>query len=786
MKVLGLISGGKDSIFNLLCCKQLGFEIAVLANLTPSEDVLEIDSYMYQSVGKELVALISECLEIPLVQKSISGKAINQEIDYKSTEGDEVEDLYNILKAVVDLYPDVRGVSCGAVMSNYQRSRLEEVAYRLNLNSYCFMWMLPEYTLLKSITESNIKSMIVKVASFGLDENYIGRLVSDCLESFKSVQKNVCTDFHCCGEGGEYETITLDGPSTLFKNKCIKVQEYKSVALDQNPYAPVYALKPMKFSLANKEETGDGKNYCLPFIDPESCLEYYLQDTGRYLLIDAGNQQLRETDSDKTTEKIEFEFKSNLLGVSAFETSKTFMLSFSTEFYESKELSDKVKTTLLQNVCNKEWFTGSKAVIFNATLFYSDLSEKINSFNFLDLLSNIWKNINLTVYDVNWIPAIDFGYVNCQGKISNSFFKYNIIINKNSDKNTYRYMHNCSSSSISSYGTAIPKSFSNNILMMKYKDYLPLNSFKIECQQTNVANPSIIVSSCIYGIVPHLQLPPSDKQIIAFSRKNEGLNSDKKISISDSRLSVELSLALRSFRCDLNSVLYNSSLLSFNSEVEFRYDVFNITHMWIVEISETDIPLLSISQYFMSLIEAYKYSERCSSSEWSGIHKFINNSIEHIDPIVVPVVTGEHSDYNSKCKLTPLSLFTSDYKNYYSIKEIENNHIYWSFEARVVNSTDKVLFGVFNVNPNVNISKNNINDIFKELLFIINIIIKNKLNLSLDEASILFSKLFVKREHYDSIISNMKNTKLLYSSTTVPVSHLQNDTPLVYTILLSE
>lgn len=47
-----MISGGKDSIYNLVCCKKDGHEIVCLANLFPAK-AKEIDSYMYQSVGAE-------------------------------------------------------------------------------------------------------------------------------------------------------------------------------------------------------------------------------------------------------------------------------------------------------------------------------------------------------------------------------------------------------------------------------------------------------------------------------------------------------------------------------------------------------------------------------------------------------------------------------------------------------------------------------------------------------------------------------------------------------------
>lgn len=68
MKIIGLISGGKDSIFNLMKCVEAGHEIVALGNLFPEEGN-ELDSYMYQSVGSEVIEQIAACMEKPLYRK---------------------------------------------------------------------------------------------------------------------------------------------------------------------------------------------------------------------------------------------------------------------------------------------------------------------------------------------------------------------------------------------------------------------------------------------------------------------------------------------------------------------------------------------------------------------------------------------------------------------------------------------------------------------------------------------------------------------------------------------
>ena len=61
MKFVGLISGGKDSIFNLLECVAYGHELICVANLYPPthREDKEMDSFMFQTVGVEIADYIA-------------------------------------------------------------------------------------------------------------------------------------------------------------------------------------------------------------------------------------------------------------------------------------------------------------------------------------------------------------------------------------------------------------------------------------------------------------------------------------------------------------------------------------------------------------------------------------------------------------------------------------------------------------------------------------------------------------------------------------------------------
>lgn len=81
-QVVGLVSGGKDSCYNMVQCVKYGHEIKVLAHLKPPSNVYEMDSFMYQTVGSEIVDSIAECMGLPLVKRVITGRAIVTKMDY--------------------------------------------------------------------------------------------------------------------------------------------------------------------------------------------------------------------------------------------------------------------------------------------------------------------------------------------------------------------------------------------------------------------------------------------------------------------------------------------------------------------------------------------------------------------------------------------------------------------------------------------------------------------------------------------------------------------------------
>ena len=119
MRFVALISGGKDSIYALTKCMQDGHVPVCLGNLHPKIAYDELNSYMYQSVGAEMIEAIAQCLDLPLIRQEIKGTPVEVGMEYSTTENDEVEDLFVVLVEAKAMYPDFMGVSSGAIASTY-------------------------------------------------------------------------------------------------------------------------------------------------------------------------------------------------------------------------------------------------------------------------------------------------------------------------------------------------------------------------------------------------------------------------------------------------------------------------------------------------------------------------------------------------------------------------------------------------------------------------------------------------------------------------------------------
>jgi diphthine-ammonia ligase len=279
LNVIALISGGKDSFFSILHCIKNGHKVVALGNLYPGpqresdaeggasaggggrrevggkeeeeEEEHDLNSFMYQTVGHTVIPLYEEALGIPLYRQQIVGTAVQTGTSYSHAGGtsgspddaswassrrpphsdgeDETESLVPLLKTIMKEHPSANALSTGAILSTYQRTRIESVALRLGLTPLSYLWKYPvlppgtQTSLLQDMEAVGLEARIVKVSSGGLDEGFLwediasGQVVRRVERSMRRF--GTLGDGGVLGEGGEFETLVVDGPRSLFKGR---------------------------------------------------------------------------------------------------------------------------------------------------------------------------------------------------------------------------------------------------------------------------------------------------------------------------------------------------------------------------------------------------------------------------------------------------------------------------------------------------------------------------------------------------------------------------------------
>lgn len=232
----------------MIKCVEAGHQIVALANLYPEMGHEELDSYMYQSVGHDAIQAYAQCLNLPLYRRSIRGRPLNTAYDYEPTPNDEVECLYELLQEVAQKHPDIRGVSSGAILSSYQKNRVENVCARLGWTSLAYLWDAEPTTLLQEMIDAQLKAILIKVAAYGLDQGDLGQTIVEMQPKLMKLRDQY--GINVCGEGGEFETLTLDCP--LFLCHRLVIDDVKIVVHKDNVSAPVCYLKILKVHLEEK------------------------------------------------------------------------------------------------------------------------------------------------------------------------------------------------------------------------------------------------------------------------------------------------------------------------------------------------------------------------------------------------------------------------------------------------------------------------------------------------------------------------------------------------------
>ena len=206
MDVAILFSGGKDSTMAVYAALEAKEDVKYLLSIKSKND----ESYMFHVPNIHITDLLSQALEIPIMSVE--------------TDGVKEEELEDLREAFINLKSlGIEAVYTGALYSVYQKSRIERLGSEVGLKIISPYWHVDELEYMRKIVSLGFKVIICGVAAWGLDESWLGRIIDDKTID-ELLELNEKYGINIAFEGGEAETLAIDGP--IFKRK-IKILKYK-------------------------------------------------------------------------------------------------------------------------------------------------------------------------------------------------------------------------------------------------------------------------------------------------------------------------------------------------------------------------------------------------------------------------------------------------------------------------------------------------------------------------------------------------------------------------------
>jgi diphthine-ammonia ligase len=309
------------------------------------EDEQDLNSFMYQTVGHQVIPLYAEATGIPLYRRAIAGGATQHGKEYShygrptssgpgtdsvfgghpkeralglvpkpdgnvgstisgadngslkpedpitsaasasagqdargghdtvTEDPDETESMVPLLQAIKAAHPEANAICAGAILSTYQRTRVVSVATRLGLTPLAYLWKFPvlpapapsdpavgsDAQLLDDMAATGLEARIIKVASGGLDDSFLWTNVASAGGKGKLARAmrrfGTADTGAVIGEGGEFETLVLDGPPSLFKKRIVVAEEDQRIVREGGGSA---WLSLRNARLEDKGESGAG------------------------------------------------------------------------------------------------------------------------------------------------------------------------------------------------------------------------------------------------------------------------------------------------------------------------------------------------------------------------------------------------------------------------------------------------------------------------------------------------------------------------------------------------
>jgi len=207
MKLGVLFSGGKDSTYALYKAKEKNEIVCLISIISKNPE-----SYMFHTPNIELVDLQAKALGLPIIKKI--------------TKGEKEKELKDLKSAVVEAKKKfaIEGVVTGAFASTYQKDRIQKICGELSIKCINPLWGQEPQKVMREMIASGFKFMLSSIAALGLDEPWLGKVLDD-KDIDELVELNKKFGVHIAFEGGEAESLVVDGPIFKQKIKIIKAEK---------------------------------------------------------------------------------------------------------------------------------------------------------------------------------------------------------------------------------------------------------------------------------------------------------------------------------------------------------------------------------------------------------------------------------------------------------------------------------------------------------------------------------------------------------------------------------
>ncbi|MEA3203618.1 MAG: diphthine-ammonia ligase [Thermoplasmata archaeon] len=202
MRVLALLSGGKDSVAAVEVAQGHGWDVVAALTMVPAED----DAWMFHTPNLGVVRGVAECLGLPLL-----------EAPCRSGQQEEVAGLEAAIARVQrDLNLD--GVVSGALASEYQRTRIDAIGHRLGLKTFAPLWHKEPRAYVRSLLAGGYGIRFSRTAAEGVPNAWAGQPLD--VAKLEAMERHPAGP-HPAGEGGEYETLVVAAPHYKGSLECV-------------------------------------------------------------------------------------------------------------------------------------------------------------------------------------------------------------------------------------------------------------------------------------------------------------------------------------------------------------------------------------------------------------------------------------------------------------------------------------------------------------------------------------------------------------------------------------